>query len=139
MDYHSAIIKVQTSHSHNNLDESPGNYAECKSQPPNVMYCVIPLHEVFFFSFDVDHFKSLYSIYYHIASLSCFGFLALRHVGSQLPNQDWTCTLCTGGQSLNHWATREVPKCHVNSMYRWYNGRIKPFTFIVFLSKTHDP
>ena len=75
----------------------------------------------------------------NISSVSCFVFLALRHVGSQLPNQDWTCTLCTGGQSLNHWATREVPKCHVNSMYRWYNGRIKPFTFIVFLSKTHDP
>ena len=38
--------------------------------------------EIFFF-FYVHHFKSLYSIYYSIASLVfCSGFLALRHVGS---------------------------------------------------------
>ena len=29
--------------------------------------------------FNVDHFKSLYWIYYNIASVLCFGFLAPRH------------------------------------------------------------
>ena len=33
-------------------------------------------------SFDMDHFKSLYWICYNIASVPCFGFLAVRHVGS---------------------------------------------------------
>ena len=31
--------------------------------------------------FYVDHFKNLYWICYNIASVLCFGFLALRHVG----------------------------------------------------------
>ena len=37
--------------------------------------------------FDVDHFKTLYWIYFNVVSVLCFGFLAVRHVGSQLPNQ----------------------------------------------------
>ena len=32
--------------------------------------------------FDVDHFKSLYMICYNIASLLCFGFLAMSSTGS---------------------------------------------------------
>ena len=37
---------------------------------------------IFFFPFEVDHFKSLYWIFYNTASVLCFGFLATRHVGS---------------------------------------------------------
>ena len=44
-----------------------------------------------------------------IASVLYLGFLVARHVGSYLPTRDWSCTPCTGRQSLNHWATREVP------------------------------
>ena len=33
--------------------------------------------------------KNLYWICYNIASVSCFGFLATRHVGSSLPDQGW--------------------------------------------------
>ena len=36
-------------------------------------------------------------------------FLATRHVGSQLPDQDWNCTSCIGKWSINPWITREVP------------------------------
>ena len=36
----------------------------------------------FFFFFNVDHFKSHYGIYYNIASVLCFVFSAMRHVGS---------------------------------------------------------
>ena len=35
-----------------------------------------------FFFFNVDHFQSLYSLCYHIASVLCFDFLAMRHVVS---------------------------------------------------------
>ena len=33
-----------------------------------------------FFFFNVDHFKNLYWVCYNIASISCFGFLATRHL-----------------------------------------------------------
>ena len=42
-----------------------------------------------FVFFDVNHFKSLYWIYYNIVSMLCFGFLAVRYMGSELPNQGW--------------------------------------------------
>ena len=41
----------------------------------------------FFFFFNVDDFRSIYCIRYNIASVSCFGFLAMRHMGSELPDQ----------------------------------------------------
>ena len=41
---------------------------------------------IFLKIFDVDHFKSLSWIFYNIASVLCFGFLASRHVGSELPD-----------------------------------------------------
>ena len=45
------------------------------------------------------------------ASVLCFGFLAMRHVGSQLPNQGSNpYPPCIRRQSLNHQTTREVPK-----------------------------
>ena len=37
------------------------------------------------------------------------GFLASRHVGSQLLTRDRTGTPCVRRQSLKHWTTREVP------------------------------
>ena len=43
---------------------------------------VLFLEEVFFFFFNVDHFDSLYGIHYNVVSDLCFGFLALKHVGS---------------------------------------------------------
>ena len=54
-------------------------------------YC--PFQEVelflsFFFS-NGDHFKSLYWIYYDIASVLCFGFLTPRHMGSNPHPLHW--------------------------------------------------
>ena len=33
------------------------------------------------------------------------------------PTRDWTCTPCTGRQSLNHWSAREVPAMLVHFMH----------------------
>ena len=33
-------------------------------------------------------FKVFYCICYNIASILCFGFLTMRHVGSQFPDQE---------------------------------------------------
>ena len=52
---------------------------------------------------------SLYWICYNIVSALWFGFLAPRHVGSQLPNQGSTHTSCIRKWSLNHRTTRKVP------------------------------
>ena len=62
--------------------------------------------------FNVDHFKSRYWICYNIASVVCFGFLALRHVGSYFPNQGSHLHPCIGRWSLNHRTTRKVPLLH---------------------------
>ena len=43
---------------------------------------------ILFFFFGVDHFP--YWICYSVASVLCFGFLARRHVGSSLPDQELT-------------------------------------------------
>ena len=45
-------------------------------------------------------------ICYNIASVLCFGFLALRHMRSLTRDQ----TPCSGRQSLNHWTARKVPR-----------------------------
>lgn len=37
-------------------------------------------------------------------------FLAMRHVASKPPTGDQTGTLCTGRQSPNRWAAREVSR-----------------------------
>ena len=60
------------------------------------LFSFIPVFLPLFF------FLSLYWICYNIVSVFCFGFLAMRHVGS------WTCTPCFGERSLNSWTTREV-------------------------------
>ena len=39
----------------------------------------------------------------------CFALLATRHVDLGSPTRDRIHTLCTGRQSLNHCASREVP------------------------------
>ena len=58
------------------------------------------------FFFNVDHFFKVFTECVMILLRFCFGFLAERHRGSQLPDQGLNHA---GGQSLNHWATREVP------------------------------
>ena len=67
-----------------------------------------PLSDLLFFF--KDFFESLYWICYNIHSVLCFGFLAARQVGSQLPTRDRTCNACPGRWSLNHWTSREVPE-----------------------------
>ena len=54
-----------------------------------------------------DHF---YWIYYIVASVLCFGILALQGMWdlSSL-TRDQTFIPCVGRWSLNHWTTREVP------------------------------
>ena len=54
-------------------------------------------------------FFCLHWIQFNIASALCFGFLAMRHVGSELPDQESSPDPWAGRWSLNHWATREVP------------------------------
>ena len=59
-------------------------------------------------SLYVEHFlKSLYWIYYNIASILCFGFFGCKACGISL-STDWTCTTWIGRQSLKHWITREL-------------------------------
>ena len=58
-------------------------------------------------------FKSLYWICDNIASVLCFGFLVMRHVGSWLLNQG------LNPQSL-HWPSREV----LGWDYWWFMNRI---------------
>ena len=41
--------------------------------------------------------------------MPCVGLAALRHVGSQLPNQGWNMQSFTGRWILNQWTTREGP------------------------------
>ena len=63
-----------------------------------------------YYFFAVNHFKSLYWIWYNIFSVLCFGFFwswRLWHLSSL--TRDQTYTLCTGRQSRNHWTTREDP------------------------------
>ena len=50
----------------------------------------------------------LYGVWYNIASVLCFVFLAPSHVQSCFPSQDQTCTPCIGRQDFNHWTAREV-------------------------------
>ena len=63
---------------------------------------------VFFFKdfFYMDQFfKSLYWVCYDIASVLCFGFLAVRRVDLSSLTKDHTHTLCIRRQSLNNWTT----------------------------------
>jgi len=62
--------------------------------------------------FYVDNLKSLYWTWYSIASVLCFGFLAMRHVGSEFSTRDEIYIPYVGRQSLNHWTTREVSLTH---------------------------
>ena len=59
-------------------------------------------------------FKVFIEVCYNIASVLCFGFLALRHVGilaTQPGIELLFHTSCMGRQSLKHWTTREVSSC----------------------------
>ena len=58
----------------------------------------------------VNHFLSLYWICYNIASALCFfSFSPWGKWDLSSPTSNWTHTPCSGKQSLNHWAAREVP------------------------------
>ena len=45
-----------------------------------------------------------------IAPVLHFGFLAARHVGSELPDQGSNSHSCIGRRSLNHWTPGKSPK-----------------------------
>ena len=45
--------------------------------------------------------------------LRCVGLVALWHVESP-QTRDQTCVLCIGGQTLNHWTSREVLCVHIS-------------------------
>ena len=64
--------------------------------------------KVFFF-FDVDHFKSLYWIWYNIASIYALIFWPWGMWDLYSPTRDRTCIPCIGWRSLNHWTTRKAP------------------------------
>ena len=87
--------------------------------------------------FDVDHFKSLYWICYHIVSVLCFGCLIERHVGSYLapwPGIEPEPPAQEGG-SLNHWTTREVSVLLLNKIpYCVFREVVLPF--FLFLDPT---
>ena len=63
----------------------------------------------FFFFFDVDHFKSLYWIWYNIASIYALIFWPWGMWDLYSPTRDQTCIPCIGWRSLNHWTTRKAP------------------------------
>ena len=55
-------------------------------------------------------FKNLYWICYNIASVLCFGFLAMRACGILPPQRDQTHTSCIVRWSLSYLTAREVPE-----------------------------
>ena len=68
---------------------------------------------------------SLYWIYYNIASVLCFGFLASEACGNlSSPTRDQTCTPCIRKWNLNHWTIREVPISSYFFYFFIFNYRI---------------
>ena len=62
-----------------------------------------------FFKIFIEFVTILFLLYIYIYIF--FFFLAAKSVGSYLPDQGSNfLTLCIGGQNLNHWTAREVPK-----------------------------
>ena len=61
-----------------------------------------------FFFFNVDHFLKAFIEFLTTLLLFCFGFCLWGMWDLSCPTRDQTHTLCIGGQSLNHWTTREV-------------------------------
>ena len=62
------------------------NFAVVNPQISAVKSLHLFIKPVFFFFFNVSHFKSLYWICYNIVSVVCSGLLATRHMGSWLPD-----------------------------------------------------
>ena len=57
----------------------------------------------------MGHFLEVLNwVCYNIASVVYSGFLAVRHVGSSLPNQGWNPRPLVEGWRLNHWTAREA-------------------------------
>ena len=73
---------------------------------------LLKFFSAFLFFLGVDHFKSLYLICYSITCFMFWFFWSQGTWGLSSPTGDWTHTPCIGRQSLNHWATREVPTLH---------------------------
>ena len=54
-------------------------------------------------------FKVFCRICYNIVSIFCFGFLTMRHVGSQFLDQELNLPPLHWKANLNQWTTREIP------------------------------
>lgn len=103
---------------------------------------------VYYDFFNVDHFLSLYWIYYNIASALSSGFSAISHVRYWLPDQrDGTCTAFIGRQNLNHWTAKEgcytctvcvhATICIIYIIVIWFpNSVIYLLSFYKYLSLT---
>ena len=67
----------------------------------------------FFFFFEIFLmwiiFKVFIELFYNTASVLCFGFLAMRNVGSHLSNQESNPHPLHWRWSCKHWTIREVP------------------------------
>ena len=124
---HCRQILYNLSHQGRPLASNSLNFCFCLSEK----IFISPSFFLRFFFFNVDHFKILYWICYNIASVVCFGFLALRHMGSYFPNQGSNLNPCIGRWSLNHRTTREVPLLHfLKDTFARYS--ILRFCFVVF-------
>ena len=53
-------------------------------------------------SIFIKVFIEFVTVLLHKTIVLCFGFLAMKHVGSELPAQGSNPPPCTGRQSLNH-------------------------------------
>ena len=76
-----------------------------------IPYHIIPYHitSCIHIFFDVNHFLSLYWIFYNIPSVLCLLFWpwGMWDLGSLI--RDRTYNPCIGRWSLNHWTTKKVP------------------------------
>ena len=74
------------------------------------------------FSFDMYLFLSLDWICYNIASVLCFWCFCLWGIWDlNSPTRNHIGTPCVGRQSLNHWATGEVPSVFLLFLYLNYS------------------
>ena len=81
-------------------------------------YPVLIIFKVFFLFWCGPLLKSLFNLLQY-----CFSFMLWfvwpRGIWDpSSPTSVWTCTLCFGRPSLNHWIAREAPHCHVLKRHR---------------------
>ena len=81
-------------------------------------------------------FKSLLNVLQYYLHFMFWGFfLAMRHMDLSFSTRDSTSTLCIGRQSLNHWATRDVPGV---LKYLWLHQRLSSKEFAYNARDTGD-